>query len=130
MTLNNNLIILISRLKSASKSKNGMLIVPRTSYNKKVLTCLYTKGYVVSFFLSDDRLHFKVLLKPEMSFFNNLRIVSVPSRRVFLRYEDLVKKYRPYDFFIISSSKGIFLGDEVFFSKVGGELICDSNNFN
>ena len=131
MSLNNNLSIFFSRLKISAKNKNSVLLVPRTGLNKKVLEALQRKGYISFFYVIDDRNHFKVFLKAKYvdSIFNSLNIISSPSRKIFLSYEDLVKKYKPYDFFIVSSSKGVFLGDEIFLNKVGGELLCDSFSY-
>jgi ribosomal protein S8 len=132
MTFNSNLALLISRLKISVKNKNNSFYIPRSSLNKGILEALYRKGYISSYHIMEDRVNFKVFLKFNTSnlVFNNMRLVSTPSRRIFLGYDTLITKYKPYDFFIVSSSKGIFLGDEVFLYKVGGELLCDSSDYN
>ena len=131
MSINNNLSILISRLKISAKNKNGSLIIPRSFLNKKILEALCRKGYISFFLITEDRNSFKIFLKAKYSnlVFNNLRMISTPSRRIFLSYENLVQKYKPYDFFIVSSSKGVFVGDEVFLHKIGGELLCDTYDY-
>jgi len=132
MTFNNNLALLISRLKVSAKNKNSNFSVPKSSLNRGILEALYRKGYISSYSLMEDRVNFKVFLKFNSSnlIFNNIRLISNSSRRVFLGYDQLICRYKPNDFFIISSSKGIFLGDEVFIYKVGGELLCDSSDYN
>lgn len=129
--MSSNIILLLSHIKSAVKSKKGFFFIRRDSSSKMLLECLYRNGYISSFSISDNRDFYKIYLKSGYSLlkFNNLRILSSPSRKIFLNFESLSKKYKPYDFFIISTSRGLLLGQEVFLFKVGGELLCDSFNY-
>lgn len=127
----NNTIVLLNRLKISCKNKNNYVVVPNVCLNRELLKALYRKGFISSFNLIENRKSFAVSLKMGFSqiLFDKLNIISVSSRPVFLTIEDLRKKYRPYDFFIVSTSKGVFIGDEVFFHNLGGELLCDNYNY-
>lgn len=129
--MTSNLILLLSHIKSAIKSKKGFFFIRRDGASKILLECLYRNGYISNFSVSDGRDFYKVYLKSGYSLlkFNNLRILSSPSRKVFLSFDSLSKKYKPYDFFIISTSRGLLLGQEAFLFKIGGELLCDSFNY-
>lgn len=129
--MTSNIILLLSHLKSAVKSKRGFLFIRRDNASKLLLECLYRNGYISSFSVSDNRDFYKIYLKSGYSLlkFNNLRILSSPSRKIFLNFESLSKKYKPYDFFIISTSRGLLLGHEAFVFKSGGELLCDSFDY-
>jgi small subunit ribosomal protein S8 len=131
MNLNNNLYLLLSSLKMAVKHKNGSIRVTQNILNKNLLIALKRKGFVSHFMVSNDRNYLRVYLKNDYpgNVFNGLRFVSVPSRRVYLTYEKLISSYRPQDFFIVFTSKGVLISDEVFLNKVGGELICDNLSY-
>jgi small subunit ribosomal protein S8 len=128
MNLNNNLYLLLSSLKVAVKHKNGCIKVIPSILNKNVLIALKRKGFVSHFTVSSDRKSLLVYLKNDYpgNVLKGLRFISVPSRRVYLTYEKLISNYRAQDFFLVFTSKGVLISDEVFLNKVGGELICDN----
>jgi ribosomal protein S8 len=131
MTVHTNLSFLISRIKNASKHNKSFVKVPRTNLNYNCLKTLYVNGYLNKFCLDDLRDSFIVELKLESvrNDLSTMRMISTASRRVFLDFKEISKKYKVEDFFLVSTSKGILLGSEVFFYGLGGEILVDNLNY-
>jgi len=131
MTVNLKLNELVSGIKNSAKQNRGQVLISKNNFNKEILNCLYRNGIISSFTFSDDRLFFIVSLKlknlPELS---NLRIVSSSSRRIYMSFKQISKNYKNTDFFIVSTSKGIFFTNEVFFLGLGGVILFDNLSYN
>ena len=85
--MTSNIILLLSHLKALLNLK-GFLFIRHDNASKLLLECLYRNGYISSFSVSDNRDFYKIYLKSGYSLlkFNNLRILSSPSRKIFFKF--------------------------------------------
>jgi ribosomal protein S8 len=129
----NSVFFLLSQIKVAFKHKKNNIKVLRTLLNKSILESMYRQGFISYFKLSNDRNFFVVFFKNKSvlnNYFLHLQPKSTSSRFEFLSYDKIQKKYRPSDFFIVLTSRGVLISEEVFFFKLGGEILCDSLSYN
>ncbi len=54
-----------------------------------------------------------------------IKMISKPSRRVYAGKDDLKPVKNGYGISIISTSRGLMVGDEAKKAKIGGEIICE-----
>lgn len=54
-----------------------------------------------------------------------IKLVSKPSRRMYVAKEDLKPVMNGYGISIVSTSKGLMTGDDARKVGIGGEMICE-----
>lgn len=123
---------LLSNIQSGVTVRHKVVNVKRTKLNLEVLRLLYDEGFIDGYSLSSDKLDF---LSVHLKYVNNkpvlkkLRIISIPSRRVFVNYNTIMKSLAKTGVFVISTSKfGLVCSDSYFkdnekMINVGGELL-------
>lgn len=129
---------LLSTLQSSIVTRQRTAKVRYTKFNKEVLKLLYMEGFITGFGKTyndnnDGEFNYlTVFLKYDSdnnSFVKHLKIISTPSKRIFVSYENLVRNLSKNGLFVISTSKyGLIFSDFYFKSsnkvyKSGGELL-------
>lgn len=130
--MNYNILVIITRIKIAFKHQRNFVKISRSILGKIFLDSLKRQGYIVSYKLTEDRKNFIVFIKINSSlnsFLSRIRIISTVSRKKYLNFFEISSKYKSSDFFILNTSKGILSSEEVFFFKIGGEILCDSLSY-
>lgn len=62
---------------------------------------------------------------PKINKISGVKLVSKPSRRLYVKSEDIKKVKSGYGISIISTSKGLMIGNDARKAKLGGEFICE-----
>lgn len=123
---------LLSNIQTGVTVRHKVVNVKRTKLNLEVLRLLYSEGFIDGYSLSSNKInHLSVFLKyvNGKPVLRRLRIISVPSRRIFVNYNTIVKNLSKTGLFVISTSKfGLIFSDSYFkdsekFINVGGELL-------
>lgn len=123
---------LLSTIQGGIIVRHQVVDVKRTKLNLEVLKLLQEQGFINGIFVSNKRLNnVSVFLK----YYNNepvlkgLKIISIPSRRVFVSYDTIMKHLEHSGLFVVSTSLyGLVCSDEFCkkdtkFLNVGGELL-------
>lgn len=113
--------------------RNGILIksqtvtVLSTKINKNIAKILEKEGFIESFQLSNTGqliLRLKYLNEEKRSSITNLRRLSKPGLRIYVRYNEIPRILGGMGIVILSTSKGIMTDNEARYHKIGGELLC------
>lgn len=124
MTVNYNFSNLVSIIKNGAKQNKNFVKVLKTNFNKELLLALSKKGFVKNFSVSSlDRSLYIVELNLKVKELSNISLISNSTNRVFLDFKKISKLFKPSDFLVVSTSKGILLGSDIFFYGLGGELL-------
>jgi small subunit ribosomal protein S8 len=123
---------LLSTIQGGIIVRHQVVDVKRTKLNLEVLKLLQEQGFINGIFISNKKLNnVSVFLK----YHNNepvlkgLKIISIPSRRVFVSYDTILKHLMHSGLFVISTSLyGLICSDDFCkqdnkFVNVGGELL-------
>ena len=129
--MNINLIKLLSKLKNASLSKHECISTPYNKLYLKVVKLLYKEGFIQSFFVKKtvSRLNTKfnifITLRyvNNKSLFQNLNIISTPSRVNYLNIKDLSKISNKKIVLFLSTNRGLLTGLESKKYNIGGKLL-------
>ena len=62
---------------------------------------------------------------PKVNRISGVKLISKPSRRLYVKSTDIKRVKSGYGISIISTPKGLMTGDEARKAKLGGELICE-----
>jgi len=122
----------LSQLKNAVMAKNKFFELPYSKLSESVATALKDCGFIetVKVFKTTGepfkRLHIDIAFdetgNPVMT---NLKIVSKPSLKQYIKHKDIKKIRNGVGAQIISTPRGILTGQEARKKSLGGEVICE-----
>ncbi|MCM8787589.1 MAG: 30S ribosomal protein S8 [Candidatus Omnitrophica bacterium] len=114
-------------IRNAVSAKKEEVLIPYSKLILKICEVLKDEGYIDNFKIAEynNFKKIKVYLKYEMkkSVLHQIVRVSRPSRRIYVKAEDIKDVLGGYGISIISTSKGIFSNKQAKKLKIGGELI-------
>tara|TARA_B110000211_G_scaffold104210_1_gene121311 strand:- start:1587 stop:1967 length:381 start_codon:yes stop_codon:yes gene_type:complete len=113
-----------ARIKNAQSVNNLETTVLHSKFMLEILTVLRNEGYIRGFSLNTGKI--KVYLKyfNKNPTFNNISLISKPSRKIFYSVSNLFKKNTQTGTFIISTSQGLFSSRDAVKKNLGGEVVC------
>lgn len=113
-----------ARIKNAQSVNNLETTVLHSKFMLEILTVLRNEGYIRGFSLNTGKI--KVYLKyfNKNPTFNNISLISKPSRKIFYSVSNLLKKNTQTGTFIISTSQGLFSSRDAVKKNLGGEVVC------
>lgn len=94
---------------------------------KPLLIKLYKKGYIsYYFYLNKNKILSSIQLETSSKKINFIKIISTPQKPVYVSYNTLIKLRKDFTMgdFILSTSKGIYLSNEIIKNKSGGVLLA------
>jgi small subunit ribosomal protein S8 len=120
-------INMLIQLKNAQAVKKESVKISYSKIKEKVLEILKDNNYIESF-EKKGRAAKKILearLKYEgnLGAINGIKLMSKPSRRIYVGYEDIRMVKHGYGLLVLSTPKGILTGREARKMKVGGETM-------
>lgn len=120
-----NLGWLFSTIKGGYLYKKPLVKVPLNKFYCIILNLLYKEGYINGFFL--DIPHYKIIIflkyfvnKPLLG---NVNKISIPSYRNYKSYVKIKKMLNSGENLVLSSSHGLLITKQLFFFKMGGEVL-------
>lgn len=130
MTLSDPIADMLNRVRNAGKAKFNSLDIPGSKIKTEIAKVLKREGYIRNYkFIKDNK---QGILRIYLKYDRNqksaiyfLKRVSKPSRRVYVKNEDVQPIFNGTGISIISTSRGIMTDKEARASKVGGEILCN-----
>lgn len=128
----NHLANLLSNIQSGIIVRHKIVNVKRTKLNLEVLRLLYEEGFIDGFSISEDKpKNFSVFLKYKDGepVLKKLKVISLPTRRVYVNYNTIKKELSRIGIFVVSTSRyGLVCTDSYFNNdekllNMGGELL-------
>ena len=129
MTLADPIGDMITRIRNAQLRTLYNVKVPSSKYRAKILEVLKQEGYISNYKLLPDSKN-KSSLVVDLKYYNGLPVikeikrVSRPGRRVYVRADSIPKIQNGLGLAIVSTSMGIMSDNDARTKKVGGEIIC------
>jgi ribosomal protein S8 len=132
--MNKKLINFLISIKNASLNKKSAVIIPYDKQFIKLLAPLYKTGLILSFKVlhlsltktnDNKKIHIKVILRifHNLALTDKIKILSTPTKRKYLSYNDIVQINSKGNLFFFSTSKGIISQNECLKFKIGGILL-------
>jgi len=130
MTLSDPIADMLNRVRNAGKAKFNSLDIPGSKIKTEIAKVLKREGYIRNYkFIKDNK---QGILRIYLKYDRNqksaiyfLKRVSKPSRRVYVKSEDVEPIFNGTGISIISTSRGIMTDKEARATKVGGEVLCN-----
>ena len=124
----------INILKNAAQQTESFVLCKNDSLTSKVLDVLWAQGFILGYRLltvngsthSKRKISLQVFLKfwGSKPVLQNLRQVSRPQKRIFLKWEALTRIYNKHELIILSTSQGVLSHHDCLKARVGGEILC------
>lgn len=120
---------MLIRIKNAQKAGHPSIEIPFSKLKfalakilekEKLISVVEEKGKK-----SAGRIHIILKYNQGQPAIQDLRRISRPSRRVYLKKENIWPVKQGYGIAIISTSKGLMTGKEARKAGLGGEVICE-----
>jgi len=123
MIITDTLSNLFSKIKNGFLVKKTKIIQQNSKQAINILNILVNEGFIKSYKInSKNQLEIYLKYKKNKSIINNIKRLSTPGKRIYIKNKDLyIKKH---GFYIISTPLGIFTDLQAKSLNIGGELIC------
>lgn len=112
------------RLKNAGLAARKNINFPSNKFVFSVAKCLAKEGYLHEVQTAQGILNASLVYKRKEPLISNVKLISKPGLRVYMKTEDLQKKKGP-SIFILSTPKGVVSSKEAIKKKLGGEVIAE-----
>ncbi len=118
---------MIIRIKNAQmRKKESVEIYPKSKMKLEILRILKEEGFIEEYEEKDRTIIVKLRYYPDGEpLIKDVRRVSKPSRRVYVKYKELKPVMNGLGIAILSTSKGIMSDKTARKLKVGGELLLE-----
>ena len=125
--MNHFLWNLYTRLRNGQIANKIKILQPRNKLCEQVLNLLWQEGYILGYKISDTNFKmFEIFLKyhEDTPAIKQIKVISKPSKRVYLKSKDLWKINDELQLMIVSTTQGILTGKECKKLNLGGEVFC------
>ena len=129
MAISDPIADMLTRVRNAAKAKFNSVDIPGSTVKIELAKILKTEGYIRNYkFLKDGKQGIlRIYLKygaGQSNVIYQLKRVSKPSRRVYVRFKEIKPVYNGLGIAILSTSKGVMTDKNARQEKVGGEILC------
>ena len=120
---------MITRIRNAQMRMLNNVRIPGSKFREKILDVLKQEGFIADYKLLSDSSN-KGSLSVDLKYSNGLPVikeikrVSKPGRRVYVRATSIPKIQNGLGLAIVSTSIGIMTDNDARSKNVGGEIIC------
>ena len=121
----------LNQIKKGSQQKEIFVLCKDDRLTLRVLDLLWAQGFILGYRylpakISSQQVKIQVFLKfwGPKSVLQNLKIVSRPQKRVFLRWQSLARVYNKHELLVLSTSQGVLSHYDCLKAKLGGEILC------
>lgn len=123
------------RIKNAYLVKKSRVLIPFSKMRYEMAKILERRGFISAVKrkrrkkknLETPQLFLDLKLKYENGspVFNNVKLISKPGRRLYIKKDEIKPVKSGYGVLIISTSKGVMTGEEARKAGVGGQAIAE-----
>ena len=120
---------MLTRIRNGQMRSLNKINIPFSNFRIKILEVLKKEGYIIDFYLDENKDKIKsilVVLKyyEGETLINEIKRVSKPGRRVYSRAISIPKIKNGLGLAILSTSKGVMSDSDAIKNNLGGEIIC------
>ena len=129
MSMTDPIADLLTRIRNAGRAKHPKLDIPSSNVKVAIVESLKDLGYIKNYkVIADDKQGIlRIYLKYDeenLHVIHEIKRVSTPGRRVYVRNEDIPRVKNGLGAAILSTSQGVISDAAAREAKVGGEVIC------
>ena len=124
---------MLTRIRNANAKFHPQVSMPHSTMKEAMARILKAEGYIENYEVIPREPQPELLIKLKYQgerrwakrVINKVRLVSKPSRRVYVGKDEIPRPMGGMGICILSTSKGILSGHEAREQGVGGEVLCE-----
>lgn len=124
---------MLIRIKNAQAVRSEQVVMPFSKVKLKIANILKEAGYILEVERKNKKakkaeheyLQLTLKYQDNQAIVSGVKIISRPSRRMYIKAKDIKPVHSGYGLAIVSTSKGIMSSREAKKSGLGGEIICE-----
>ncbi|MDI6776444.1 MAG: 30S ribosomal protein S8 [Syntrophales bacterium] len=130
MKMTDQIADMLTRIRNANRIHHKSVDVLLSRVNMSIASVLKKSGYINGYNIDKDKQGHQVLrvyLKypdAKKTVITEIRRISKPGRRVYVKSEKIPKVLNGYGIAVISTSRGIMTDKEARELNIGGEVLC------
>ena len=120
---------MLTRIRNGQMRSLNKIDIPFSNFRIKILEVLKKEGYIIDFYLDENKDKIKSILVVLKYYegepvIKEIKRVSKPGRRVYSRAISIPKIKNGLGLAILSTSKGVMSDSDAIKNNLGGEIIC------
>jgi small subunit ribosomal protein S8 len=117
---------LLTRIRNAAKAHHTVVAIPHSKVKEAVLKILKSNSFINDYETEQDGKFKNLIIElNEERGRIDLKRISKPGQRIYVKRDDLKQIKSGLGFSIISTSKGLMTNREARKANLGGEIICE-----
>lgn len=122
---------MLTRVRNAAMARAHVVDMPMSKMKFAIAKILESRGYLISVEKNIDKVTSREVLRLTLAYaegmpvVSDLKRISKPGRRVYVKAEEVRPVRSGYGFSIISTPSGLMTGNDARKRRLGGELICE-----
>lgn len=130
MSMSDPLADMLTRIRNAGMVKFESVDIPSSTLKVDVAKTLKKEGFIEDYQIIDDSVQGTLRInlkydKDHLRVITNIKRVSKPGRRIYVKSTAIPKVLSGLGIAIISTSKGVLTDQEARTLGVGGEILCE-----
>jgi small subunit ribosomal protein S8 len=120
---------MLTRIRNADLARHDFTLVPVSNIKLSIAKILKEEGFIDNYEVlrGDAQRMIKIYLKytdKKQPVISGLKRVSKPGLRVYVQRGEIPRVYGGLGIAIVSTPKGLMVGQQAWRQRVGGELLC------
>ena len=129
MTISDPIADMLTRIRNAIMARHDSVLVPASRMKLSIARILKEEGFINDYEVLRGKPHraIKIYLKysdKNQPVLSGLERVSKPGLRVHVQQKEIPRVYGGLGIAILSTSKGVMVGQQAWRQGIGGELLC------
>lgn len=116
---------MLTRIRNAQGAFHKKADIPTSKMKVAIAGIMKEEGYITDFGLDEGNISVSLKYNNGKPLISGIKRISTPGRRVYVGVEDIPRVQNGLGICILSTSKGLLVGDQAATENVGGELICE-----
>ena len=129
MAISDPIADMLTRIRNALMVRHDSVLIPASRTKLTICRILKAEGYIDDYEVLKDKtnrvikIHLKYIDKNQPAI-AGLERVSKPGLRVYVQQQEIPRVYGGLGIAILSTSKGVMVGQQAWRQGIGGELLC------
>ncbi len=130
MAMTDPIADMLTRMRNANMAGHERVEIPASNIKLEIARILADEGFIRNYSFIEDakqgilRIHLKYGAHNKEKAITNLKRISKPGRRVYVKADKLPRVYGDLGIAILSTSQGLKTSMECRRTKIGGEVLC------
>jgi len=121
---------MLTRIRNAGQARHRQVLCPSSKLKEAVARVLSEEGFVGAVHVEGEASRRSLVIEMRYGddghlIIDGLRRVSKPSRRVYVRRQEVPRVRKGLGMAVISTPKGVMCDRDARDSKLGGEVLCE-----